>query len=420
MMTCQPYLAPPGNPSNPYTGAMTNPPNFFGRLWARIQGEVSANTLEAYRRAGDAVYKLLDRAESHRLEHKVKGDNPWQVDPAHQAFFLASWNAFMLQTLGDKLLEADYKAEPATVGYLPRVTAEQAMAFYAQVEPWLSRANQAQSNPKYKLDCAVPTELPAWVEAEPCPKPHLQAMLAATRTAHTHAEAALKVFEESDRPEERRPDLQKLHQTLGEANSKADYAQGFLGGAMTPEVHEAVEQHLKVALEGYYRLGQWLAMPGLLQPQPSSKRKSAKALKAGALPGQAGFDPWALTDPRSVRLWKRDPKARQAIEFMWANDPDPAQTLAIQREIEQALIYGEIEHAGIGHYYCCPWAAVFNVKRPLTLGGVRLEPRQQFTYDVSAEEVSEGGAFKREIMIGNFQPTNQLDYCDPRQGGHED
>ena len=401
---------------------MTNPPNLFGRLLARIQGEVLADTLEAFRRAGDAVYKLLDQAESHRLGHKVKGDNPWQVDPAHQAFFLASWNAFMLQTLGDKLLEADYQAEPATVGYVPRVTAEQAMAFYAQVEPWLSRANQAQTNPQYKLDCAVPAELPDWVKVEPCPKPHLQAVLATARTARVHAEAALQVFEESGIPAERQPDLQRLRQALGEANSKADYAQGFLGGAMGLEVHQTVEQHLKAALEGYYRLGQWLAMPGLLQPQtqPERKRKSAKTLKAGALPGQTGFDPWALTDPRSLERWKADPQARQAIDFMWANDPDPAQTLAIQGEIEQALLYGDIEHAGIGHYYCCPWTPVFTVKRPVTIGGVRLEPRQQFVYDVSAEEVSEGGAFKREITIGNFQPTDQLDYCDPRQGGQRD
>lgn len=38
---------------------------------------------------------------------------------------------------------------------------------------------------------------------------------------------------------------------------------------------------------------------------------------------------------------------------------------------------------------------------------------EQFTFDVSAEEMTEGGAFKREVMTGSFQPTNDVDYCDP-------
>ena len=41
-----------------------------------------------------------------------------------------------------------------------------------------------------------------------------------------------------------------------------------------------------------------------------------------------------------------------------------------------------------------------------------LQPRHQFTFAVSAEELAEGGGFKREILVANFQPS--IDYCLPR------
>lgn len=398
---------------------MESQPRFFGRLLALIHGEVPAAELEAYRKAGRAVYELLQRTEDHRLEHKVKGDNPWGVDPAHQAMFLCAWNAFLLQTLGDKLLEADYAADPSTVGFVPPVTQQQAMALYTQVEPWLSRATQAESNPAYRLDRSVPAELPAWVAAEPCPRPHLEAMLAATRAVRTHAEAALAVFEQDGLPPERQADVQRLRQIFSEALSKSEYAQGLLTGQVPQSIHEVIESHLKAALEGYYRLGQLLAMPELLAAKPDSRRERSVKVRA-VLPGDPGFDPWVLTDPRSVGRWKADPKAGKAIQNLWASDPDPERTLAVAGEIQQALLYGDIEHAGIGHYYCCPWSAVFEVKRPVTIGGVRLQPRQQFTYDVSAEGMEEGEPFKREVMIGDFRPTSEVDYCDPRSSDHRD
>ncbi len=56
----------------------------------------------------------------------------------------------------------------------------------------------------------------------------------------------------------------------------------------------------------------------------------------------------------------------------------------------------------------------------MTIGGRRLPSGQQFTADVSAEELAEGGAFKRELLLGSFTPTDRIDYCDPAGGGHDD
>jgi hypothetical protein len=38
---------------------------------------------------------------------------------------------------------------------------------------------------------------------------------------------------------------------------------------------------------------------------------------------------------------------------------------------------------------------------------------QQFTFDVSAEGIAEGGQFVRRLLLGPFHPTSKVDYCDP-------
>ena len=175
---------------------MSDQPNLSSRLWARVRGEVSGDTLEAYRRAGGAVLELMTNVEQHRLEHRVAGQDPWSIEPNHQAMFLAAWNAFFLQTMGDKLLSADYETDTRTVGFVPPITAEQALRFYASVEVWLSRARQAEANPNFSLTGVLPNELPLWVEVEPCPRAHLAAMRATAEVARLHTEATMQVFTE--------------------------------------------------------------------------------------------------------------------------------------------------------------------------------------------------------------------------------
>lgn len=104
---------------------------------------MSAETLDAYRRAGLGVY-LLAGAEAERSA--LAGTSAGDVRDATRCFLLCTWNAFALQTLGDAFVDADYEADPRTVGFVP---------------PPL----------------ALPAELPACVEVEPCPSEHLQAML---------------------------------------------------------------------------------------------------------------------------------------------------------------------------------------------------------------------------------------------------
>jgi hypothetical protein len=390
----------------------------FGKFLALVQGEVPADALEAYRRGGQAVYDLLQQVENRRLELKIEGLNPWTVDPATQAQFLCAWNAFVLQTLGDQFLEADYQGNPATTGYVPPMTAEQSLAFYSQVGSWLSRARQAQNNPAYRLDVRLPAYLPPWGDDKPCPTTHLDGMVAATRLLRTHAEAAIAVFESETIPPDKQTAIHQIRQLLAAATSEAEYAEQLWAPNLPQEVHEQVEERAKNALECYYHLGQILAMPQLLDRTQPSKTQSTALPTRRLLPGDADFDPWCLTDPAIRDKWQCSPEAREAISTLWESDPDPQQTLAIQAEIDTALALGDIVYATdqwgtrLGHYYCCPWAPIYALKRPVAIARQQMYPGQEFTFDVSAMAAIDGGTFKRQILVKSFQPTSES--CLPR------
>lgn len=403
-------------------------PPVWGRVMAVLRGEIPADALEAYYRGGTTVFALLAQGQEGREARRAAGVTPWTSPPAVQAELLCVWNAMVLQTLGDRYLETDYEDSPSTIGYVPRVTAAQALACYGQVEGWLSRASQAQLDEAYRLDVALHAELPSWGEVEPCPRPHLAAMLAAVRAIREQATTALAALDDETLLAMQRAGVQRLRAMHADATTKADYAESLWGPDAPEAVHERVEGHLKAALEGFYRFGQFLAMPRLLdRPAPGP---APAALVGGAgvahLASVAPPDAWLLTDAPTRESWHRDRKAQKAIRALWTYDPASNLTCAIQAEIDAAFVRGDIGYAvgrggqRLGHYFCCPWSSVYVVNRPVTIDGTRLRTLQQFTFDVSAEEVAGGGAFKRALLMGPFETTTRIDYCDPEEGGHDD
>lgn len=401
---------------------MSGSPALSTRLRAKLAGEVAAGALDGYRAAGATAYGLLVEAERTRQQLRADGRDGFSAEPATKAFLVCAWNAFLLQTLGDEFVETDYRADPKTVGFVPPVTAEQALAFYDEVEHWLVRARQAKADPGFRLDLHVPAELPPWAAAEPCPHEHLMAMLAACRKLVEHAEIAVADLKQGASGEHGAL-VARLESELSAVCSNAEYAEQLHAqlheDRANRELHERIERSIKEALERGYLLGQLAAMPELLEAGAETVGLQGKRLPR---PGEPGFDPWRLTDPETRARWQRDRQAARAIETLWKYDPDPARTLEIEAEIEAALEAGAIDYATdaggrrLGNFYCCPWSAIYVVRKPVRIAGQRLRPMQQFTYDVSAEEIVEGGTFKRELLLGNFQPTSEVDYCDPSGG----
>lgn len=407
-----------------------------------MSGEVSADTLEAYRRASLAVYDALEHSETHRAGAKDEGKNAWTLPKSTQAEILCTWNAFVLQTLGDRFLDADYEGDPHTVGFVPAITSDQILGFYTQVEGWLNRAQQAHFNPDYKLDVLVPAALPAWSEVEPCPNAHLVGMLEAMRAIRDHTDAALTFLNDSPpQGDDQEKSANQIRQVHASAQTKARYAEDMMNGNPSRDVHERVEQHVKDAVESYYLLGQLLAMPELAlkvkqppapQPMPQNAPPPAPIYAPSpafyapqtpqlAPPSDPSFDMWCLTSPEAQGKFRQDREAVRAIKTLWQLDPDPRRTIEIQNEINAALGRGDIGFAldrwgkKLGHFFCAPWGSVYVAKRPLTLAGTRLMTMQQFIFNVTCEGVNLGAPFEREIMTGNFTPTARFEYGDPNE-----
>lgn len=391
-------------------------PGLMTRLAAAMHGEIAATTIDAYRRAGAVAYQDITDAEQLRANLTESGGGLWAATPAQASRLLCAWNAFALQTLGDELVEADYRADPGTVGYLPPVTAEQAAAFLGEVEHWSARARRAASDATYDVtaEISLPVALPGWVEVEPCPRAHLAAMLAAARAMRGRAEAAMADLLRTPPPEGNQDAVERLRGMAAEADSVTSFGEALWSPSANADVHERVESSLRRGISDYYRLGQLLAVPALLyRPDIAAVSVSGKPLP---LPGQPGFDPWCLTDPRVRAHWQRDAAALRAIGGLWRYDPDPVATLAVQSEIDAAVAAGSvIAETGRGprHFYCCPWGAIYQVLRPVAIAGRHLRPMQEFAFDVSAEEMAEGGEFTRQLIVGPFHPTDEVDYCDP-------
>ena len=390
----------------------TDHPSLVTRVIAALHGEVSAETLESYRAAGAAVFG--DLADLDAVRKAQLGD----VSVGERSRRVAVWNALVPQVIAEALLDADYAANPRTAGFVPPVTAEQAGRLFHIVEPWLAQARRAAADPAVDLsaETALPAHLPAWVKAEPCPPAHLAAMIAAGRRIAGFAEATLADAERDPGAAARLPLLRRL---WAEADTAGRYAEGLLRPGATGQLHEAIEEKLHRALEVWFLLGQIAADPRLGEAAPHGHR--AVLADPMALPGGPSFDPWCLTDPASRTRWQADARAVKAVELLWAYDPDPAATLTIQAEIDAALAAGEIATRtrggkALGHYFCCPWGAVYEVRRPVRIGRQRMSAMEQFVFDVSAEEVAEGGAFVRRIVRGPFHTTDKVDYCDPEAG----
>jgi hypothetical protein len=372
------------------------------------------------------VFELMDRVEARREACIADGLNPWTIPPATRAEFLCAWNAFVLQTLGNDILNADYTEYPGTAGFVPPVTADQLLSFFGQVEGWMDRAQQAHANPDYRLDVRVPTALPPWSEVEPNPASHLRGLLKAMRAVGEHAAAGMRFLPETapEGPEQaaRQKQIHRIRQLYASAQSKARYAADLHGAEPPPDVRERVEPYAREAIELFYELGQLIADPALADSGEARGHGGSAALPAGAdAAAEAEFDRWIFTEPSAREDLKRDPRARRAIDRIWEIDPDPGHTGAIHAEIQEAMERGDVGYAmdgkgqRVGHWFQCPWGPVYVAKRAVWLDSERLDRGQQFVYEVSAAE--RGKRFTRRIVRGVFHATEQVVFDDHPHGG---
>jgi hypothetical protein len=258
---------------------------------AKLSGEVPAGELESFRRAGGPVFELVEQVEKRQLECRIDGLDPWTVPPATRAAFLCAWNAFVLQTVANDLVEADYALDRHTPGHLPAATAEQALRFYRQVEGWVSRGSQALANPAYRLDVPVPDPLPPWHRTRPVAPAHLHSLVHAMRSVREHADAAMAFLPDAAPGDaEKQAQLNRIRQLHAQAQVSARYADEMAPQA-TPAANDRAADHARSAIEQFYLLGQLIADPALANGLPAAAEPPRKVGPGRAAPPAPGAAP---------------------------------------------------------------------------------------------------------------------------------
>ncbi len=241
-------------------------PPLRNRLAARRQREVPTLQLEAFRRAGAAVFDVCLLVEGRRAELAAQGLHPWDADPATSSLFVAAWNARALQALGSELLDSDRREDPGTAGFVPLSTYRQAWSFFEPVAKWLGVARRAAANPTFWIGDAVelPAALPPLLGLRSAPRKHLRGMLSAGDAVDQLVEQELgAVVGAGQVPARYRALLPRIEELAAQARSALHYAQGLWHPECSPELEAVIFGHLYSALVLEHHVGQFLALPEL-------------------------------------------------------------------------------------------------------------------------------------------------------------
>ncbi len=351
-------------------------------LAAKARGEIPTKDLVAYGRAGSDAYDLLDQFSA----------------PGYPR--LCAWNAFVLQTYGDKLLAA-----VQTPGFAPPETAEQVATLYQFVGGWIARARQIAADPAYRLDVYVPQALPHHWQTTPRAVEQLTGMRDTFQAAQATLSSDLSALAGDAATGAR---LRGLGLAV---DSAAEYLDKLWTHDPGPELRATLGVTLTDGLDRAYQLGQVLAVPDLLEEihaQAAPERSSGPQLR---LPGEPGFDPWCLTDPTERAHMADDGVYREHIDAMWQADPHPERTLAIRAEIDAALASGAAAYLprdGVGQLARladhCPWPGVLFVRAAAMIGGQELEPGETFVFAVSHDD----GKFERSIVVASVTDADSF------------
>ena len=188
----------------------------LGRALALLRADVPAALVNALGREGADAYDLVDRLPR---------------GPAREA----AWNAYVLQTYADKLVDAGRKD-----GFVRADTALYAKEVYALVAAWIERAGAGTGGT---------AEIPRWSSGM-----HSTGQLAGIREAL----AALRTYVAFDLAS--RAASPELDARLAELDASIDRVDGLWIERPPPELRGGIAGTLTAGLEQVYELGRVLAL----------------------------------------------------------------------------------------------------------------------------------------------------------------
>jgi hypothetical protein len=242
-------------------------PGLLARWTAGRRKEVSSLQLEAYRRAGSSVYDLHLSADRRRQELIAAGTHPFDADPSSASLLLCAWNARVHQALACELLDADYRHDPRTRGFVPPVTYAHALALFRPVEGWLSAGRRAEVARDFWIgdEVELPTGLPTLRQPRFGPSKSVRGLLTAGDVLHGLLEELLGTLSAAGPPPVRwRTQLERITELAAQSHTALRYAQGLWHPHSSGDLDGVILGHVLPAMVLEHHLGQFLALPELV------------------------------------------------------------------------------------------------------------------------------------------------------------
>jgi len=377
---------------------------FATRLRAMMHHEIAAADVDGLLRGSgqleDLRQQIDDRWRAGEIAHPGR---PWETHHEMSVALAYFWVAQAFVAIARSLKEADDAYDPGTVGYMPQVSHDQALALLRQAGDYLARAHAALADPTYDGGAALPLPLAPRVEAEGrCPLAHLKGMLDGARYLENFAEVEVGRYADAatvttaDAPKEVTAAARRLHGELAAATSRLAMATGavvpILNGEPVDEAtHEEAENSLWASLSAYVWLGQVVAIPSLLAgPETPSSRPHRTGHTPPPPPRSTGprrinrGELWCLTDGSArqrLRAEGRTGWAKDELDELWGNknwtlSAEEQRFLAETQELQRQ---GSIR--GASYMAECPFDPIWTATRPVTILGRSIQVGGQFAYN---------------------------------------
>jgi hypothetical protein len=344
--------------------------------------------LDAYRRALPYLNDLDGAIQARVLGVPLPpGAGTWARPRHHHYALVMASVARDLATIATVLLESDARDDPATAGYLPQVTFDQAKALYEQVPAYVTRAWEALANPRYQPDVSLPVPLGPRMEAiGKCPLIYLRGMYAAGHSLDAIGQARLGHFLEGVKSCGVRPNddvkaaLSDLAQLWARAQARFRFSSQQLAlvshGNVPMKTHEDAEHRLWTSLSDQFIAGQLIAMPELLA--------GIGILAAGRDVTQEAR--WFLTERRAVADLQGTKFGEEEIAVFWREKRWRTTPREERYLHECAALERQGAIAVVSRWATCPFAPLYQTKRPVTILGMPLPARTEFYLHMDDDE----------------------------------